>query len=217
VKARYPQLVTPTKKIHNDEQSARRHIPTVHIRAGHNTGGSSRTTPNLLTTQCQWRFQVEALKTELKHSCSRSSYKTPQNSSSRKNTKELHHAFAGTTAISVTRHNNLLSPATTANRKTNAADISGGTCLHLNHWPPLPHLWMAASQPQIGLQLMTAMTNSKHSWCQLPPYGSRNYHSPVPRCLYTAIPLPGDLCCTFQAHYDSKCSSPSLTCRLQAQ
>jgi hypothetical protein len=52
---------------------------------------------------------------------------------------------------------------------------------------------MAASQPQIGPQLMTATTNSKHSCGQLPPYCSRNYHSPVPRCLYTAIPLRGDL------------------------
>jgi hypothetical protein len=50
---------------------------------------------------------------------------------------KLHHAFAGTTAISVTGHNNLLSPMPTANRKTNAADISGSTCLHLNHWLPL--------------------------------------------------------------------------------
>jgi hypothetical protein len=50
---------------------------------------------------------------------------------------KLHHAFAGTTAISVTGRNNLFSPAPTTNRKTNAADISGGTCLHLNHWPTL--------------------------------------------------------------------------------
>jgi hypothetical protein len=64
---------------------------------------------------------------------------------------------------------------------------------------------------------MTAPMNSKHSWGQLPPYGSRNYHSLVPRCLYTAIPLPGDLCHTFQAHYDSKCSSSSTTCRIQVQ
>jgi hypothetical protein len=71
-RARYPQLVTLTKnkgitlKIQDDEQSARRHIPMVHIGAGHNTRGSSRMTPNLLTTQCQRRFQLEALKTELK-------------------------------------------------------------------------------------------------------------------------------------------------------
>jgi hypothetical protein len=76
VKARYPQLVTPTKnkgitlKIQNDEQSAKRHIPTVHIGAGHHTRGSPRTTPNVLTTERQWRFQVEALKTELKQSLS---------------------------------------------------------------------------------------------------------------------------------------------------
>jgi hypothetical protein len=50
---------------------------------------------------------------------------------------KLHHAFAGTTAVSVTGRNNLLSPAPTGNRITNAADISGGTCPHLNHWPPL--------------------------------------------------------------------------------
>jgi hypothetical protein len=50
---------------------------------------------------------------------------------------KLHHAFAGTTAVSMTGRNNLLSPAPTANRKTNSADFSGGTCLHLNHWPPL--------------------------------------------------------------------------------
>jgi hypothetical protein len=50
---------------------------------------------------------------------------------------KLHHAFAGTTAVSVTGRNNLLSAASTANKKTNAADISGGTCLHLNHWSPL--------------------------------------------------------------------------------
>jgi hypothetical protein len=50
---------------------------------------------------------------------------------------KLHHAFADSTAISVTGHNNLLSPAPTTDRKTNAVDISGGTCLHLNHWPPL--------------------------------------------------------------------------------
>jgi hypothetical protein len=55
-------------------------------------------------------------------------------------------------------------------------------------WHYHPHLRMAASQPQIGPQLMTVTTNSKHFWGQLPPYGSRNYHSPVPRCLYTAIP-----------------------------
>jgi hypothetical protein len=88
---RYPQLVTPTKnkgitlKIQDDERSPRRHILTVHIGTGQNTRGSSRTTPNLPTTQRQRRFQVEALKTELKHSRSRSSYKTPQNSSNRKN------------------------------------------------------------------------------------------------------------------------------------
>jgi hypothetical protein len=64
---------------------------------------------------------------------------------------------------------------------------------------------------------MTVITNSKYSWGQLPPYGSRNYHSPVPRCLYTAIPLPGDVCRTFQAHYNPKCSSSPTTCRLQAQ
>jgi hypothetical protein len=83
---------------------------------------------------------VEALKTELKHSRPRSSYKTPQNSSSRKTAipeMKLHHAFAGTTAFSVIECNNLLSPAPTANRKTNATDISGGTCLHLNHRSPL--------------------------------------------------------------------------------
>jgi hypothetical protein len=57
-----------------------------------------------------------------------------------------------------------------------------------------PHLRMAASQLQIGPQLMTATTNSKHSWGQLPLYGSRNYHSPVPRFLYTTVPLPGELC-----------------------
>jgi hypothetical protein len=50
---------------------------------------------------------------------------------------KLRHAFAGTTAISVTGCNNLLSPAPATNRKTNAADISGGICLHLNHWLPL--------------------------------------------------------------------------------
>jgi hypothetical protein len=47
---------------------------------------------------------------------------------------KLHHAFAGTTAVLVTGGNNLFSPAPTAN---NAADISGSTCLHLNHWPTL--------------------------------------------------------------------------------
>jgi hypothetical protein len=137
-RARYPQLVTPTKnkgitlKIQNDERSARRHIPTVHIGAGHNTRGSSRTTPNLLITRRQRRFQVEALKTELKHS--RTNYKTPQNSSSHKNSN-----FRNETASCLCwyHRNNLLSPVPTANRKTNAADISGGTCLHLNHWPPL--------------------------------------------------------------------------------
>jgi hypothetical protein len=64
---------------------------------------------------------------------------------------------------------------------------------------------------------MSATTNSKHSWGQLPTYCSRNYHSPLPWCLYTAIPLPGDICPTFQAHYDSKCSSSSTTYRIQAQ
>jgi hypothetical protein len=76
---------------------------------------------------------------------------------------------------------------------------------------------MAASQPQIGPQLTTTMTNPKHSWGQLLPYSSRNYHSPVPWCLYTVIPLPEDLCRMFQAHYGSKCSSSSMTCLLQAQ
>jgi hypothetical protein len=74
----------------NDEQSARRHIPTVHIGAGQNTRGSSRTTSNLLTTQRQRRFQVEALKTEPKHSRYRSSYKTPQTAIPK---IKLHHAF----------------------------------------------------------------------------------------------------------------------------
>jgi hypothetical protein len=50
---------------------------------------------------------------------------------------KLHHAFAGTTTVSVTVRNNLLSPAPTANIKTNTANISSGTCLHLNHWLPL--------------------------------------------------------------------------------
>jgi hypothetical protein len=50
---------------------------------------------------------------------------------------KLHHAFAGTTAILVKVRSNLLSPVPTTNRKTNTADISGGTCLHLNHWLPL--------------------------------------------------------------------------------
>jgi hypothetical protein len=83
---------------------------------------------------------VEALKTELKHSRSRSSYKLRRTAPAAKTVipeMKLHHAFAGTTAVSVTWRNNLLSPAPTANRKTNAADISGGTCLNLNHWPPL--------------------------------------------------------------------------------
>jgi hypothetical protein len=39
---------------------------------------------------------------------------------------------------------------------------------------------------------------------------------PIPRSPSTAIHLPGDLDRTFQHHYDSKCTSPSTICRIQA-
>jgi hypothetical protein len=68
---------------------------------------------------------------------------------------------------------------------------------HTTHWP----------------HRRTAMTSSEHSWGQPPPYGWRNYQSPAPRSPSTATPLPGDLDCTFQLPYSSKCSSPSMICR----
>jgi hypothetical protein len=85
---------------------------------------------------------VEALNTELKHSHSlqlQNSAKTaiPE--------MKLHHTFAGTTAVSVTGRNNLLSPAPTDNRKTNAADISGGT---------------SAPQPLAASSSMTGLVNN---------------------------------------------------------
>jgi hypothetical protein len=46
----------------------------------------------------------------------------------------------------------------------------------------------------------TATTSSAHSWGQPQPCSSRNYQSPLPRCLSTAIPLPGDLGRTFHLH-----------------
>jgi hypothetical protein len=58
-----------------------------------------------------------------------------QQSSSRKHsisTIKLHHALAGTTAISLTGRNNLLSPTPTADRTTTVADISGGTRMLFN-------------------------------------------------------------------------------------
>jgi hypothetical protein len=66
------------------------------------------------------------------------------------------------------------------------------------------------------LHRKTATTSSKHSWGQPPPYGWRNYQSPAPRSPSTAASLSGDLDCTFQLPYSSKCSSPSMSCRTWA-
>jgi hypothetical protein len=72
---------------------------------------------------------------------------------------------------------------------------------------------------------MTATMNSKHSWGQLPPYGSRNYHSPVPRCLYcdtsTRRPLPyvpGPLRLrVFQSVLDLSPPGPKATAKMVAE
>jgi hypothetical protein len=71
---------------------------------------------------------------------------------------------------------------------------------HMTHWP---HRKMAT-------------TSSEHSWGQSPPYDWRNYQSPATRSPSTATPLLGDLNCTFQLPYCSKCSNPFMICRTRA-
>jgi hypothetical protein len=46
---------------------------------------------------------------------------------------------AGTTNTSETGRKTVSSPALTANRETNTADVSGGERLRYSHWPPLHH------------------------------------------------------------------------------
>jgi SpoVK/Ycf46/Vps4 family AAA+-type ATPase len=57
---------------------------------------------------------------------------------------------------------------------------------------------------------------ASHFSSRTPPCGWRNYQSPVPRCPYTAITLPGELGHIYQLLYGPKCSSPSMICRTQA-